>query len=250
VSGKQRLDLLLVQRGLAESRERAQAVILAGKVRVDSQRVDKPGRSVDAAARIEVEAGLRYVSRGGLKLEAALEQFAIDIKQKVCLDVGTSTGGFTDCLLQHGAARVHAVDTGAGQIAWRLRTDERVILHERTNARYLKSEDIGERVDAVVCDVSFISVTLILPALFEIAKDTADWVILVKPQFEVGRERVGSGGIVRDPEAQQWALTRVDTAMRENGFVTASIDSPILGSEGNREFLLHARRGSVAKLFS
>jgi 23S rRNA (cytidine1920-2'-O)/16S rRNA (cytidine1409-2'-O)-methyltransferase len=250
VSGKQRLDVLLVLQGLAESRERAQALILAGKVRVECQRADKPGRSVDPAARIEVEAGLRYVSRGGLKLEAALAHFAINVTGKVCLDVGTSTGGFTDCLLQHGAARVHAVDTGAGQIHWRLRTNDRVILHERTNARYLRPEDIGEPVDVIVCDVSFISVTLILPALFAIAKDTTEWVILVKPQFEVGRERVGSGGIVRDPDAQQWALDRVDVVLREKGFVTAAIDSPILGSEGNREFLLHALRIAPAKLSS
>lgn len=241
MSSKQRLDLLLLQRGLAQSRERAQALILAGKVRVDGQRADKPGRMIEQSARIEVEAGLRYVSRGGLKLEAALERFAIDVQGKICIDVGTSTGGFTDCLLQHGAARVHAVDTGAGQIDWRLRTDPCVVLHERMNARYLKPEDIGEPVSVVVCDVSFISVTLILPALLGAARDASDWVILVKPQFEVGRERVGSGGIVRDADAQQWALERVDNAMRENGFVTESMDSPILGSEGNREFLLHAR---------
>jgi 23S rRNA (cytidine1920-2'-O)/16S rRNA (cytidine1409-2'-O)-methyltransferase len=241
VNGKQRLDLLLVARGLAESRERAQALILAGKVRVDGQRADKPGRGVDLAARIDVAAGLRYVGRGGLKLEAALAFWAIDVVEKVCLDVGTSTGGFTDCLLQHGAARVHAVDTGAGQIDWRLRTDTRVILHERTNARYLRPDDIGEPLQIVVCDVSFISVTLLLPALFEVAKDAAEWVILVKPQFEVGRERVGSGGIVRDVAAQQWALERVDGVLRDSGFVTQFMDSPILGSEGNREFLLHAQ---------
>lgn len=250
MSGKQRLDVALVQRGLAESRERAQALILAGKVRVEGQRSDKPGRSVDAAARIEVEAGLRYVSRGGLKLEAALAGFAIDATQKVCLDVGTSTGGFTDCLLQHGAARVHAVDTGAGQIHWRLRTDPRVVLHERMNARYLKPADIREPVDLVVCDVSFISVTLILPALFPIAKEAGEWVVLVKPQFEVGRERVGSGGIVRDPGAQQWALEHVNEFLRNKGFVTAAMESPILGSEGNREFLLQARRIDATKLSS
>jgi 23S rRNA (cytidine1920-2'-O)/16S rRNA (cytidine1409-2'-O)-methyltransferase len=250
VSDKQRLDTLVVQRGLAESRERAQALILAGKVKVDGQRSDKPGRSVEADAQIDVEAGLRYVSRGGLKLEAALSGFGVDVAGRVCLDVGTSTGGFTDCLLQHGAARVHCVDTGAGQIDWRLRTDPRVILHERTNARYLNPADIPERVDVVVCDVSFISVTLILPALVPVAKADADWIVLVKPQFEVGRDKVGSGGIVRDPDAQQWALRRVDEALRELGFETSTMESPILGSEGNREFLLHARGAYSAKLCS
>jgi 23S rRNA (cytidine1920-2'-O)/16S rRNA (cytidine1409-2'-O)-methyltransferase len=236
------LDVALVERQLVESRERAQALILAGKVTVDGQRADKPGRSVAPASRIEVAEQLKYVSRGGWKLEAALAQFAITVENKVCMDVGTSTGGFTDCLLQQGAARVHAVDTGAGQIAWKLRTDPHVVLHENTNARHLTFDQIGELVDLIVCDVSFISVTLLLPALAPMLKPEGDWIILVKPQFEVGRDLVGAGGIVRDPAAQAAACRKVVEAVQQQGFAGAIIDSPILGAEGNREFLLHARR--------
>ena len=241
-SAKRRLDVALVERGLVESREKAQALILAGKVRVDGQRADKPGRVVGSEARIEVEQALKYVSRGGIKLEAALAYFGVNVAGKVCLDVGTSTGGFTDCLLQHGAARVHAVDTGAGQIDWRLRTDQRVILHERVNARYLQSEEIGEQVDVIACDVSFISVTLLIPALAPLLAPGGDWIILIKPQFEVGREQVGKGGIVRDPEAQRTACEKVMRALAEAGFATELMDSPITGAEGNREFLTHARK--------
>ncbi len=241
-SGNKRLDLALVDRGLVESREKAQALILAGKVRVNGQRADKPGRSVSGQARIELEQPLPYVSRGGLKLETALRAFAIRVAARVCIDVGTSTGGFTDCLLQHGAARVHAVDTGAGQIDWKLRTDARVILHERVNARHLRFEEIGELADLIVCDVSFISVTLLIPALVPLLKPGGEWIILVKPQFEVGRELVGKGGIVRDPVAQEMACAKVSAAMQEAGFLTKTIESPILGAGGNREFLLHARR--------
>jgi 23S rRNA (cytidine1920-2'-O)/16S rRNA (cytidine1409-2'-O)-methyltransferase len=232
----------LVERQLVESRERAQALILAGKVTVNGQRADKPGRPVTDEARLEVEQPLKYVSRGGLKLEAALQAFEVLVEGKVCLDVGTSTGGFTDCLLQHGAKRVHAVDTGAGQIHWRLRTDARVVLHENLNARYLTFEQIGEKVEVMVTDVSFISVTLLLPALTGLLTQDGVWIILVKPQFEVGRELVGRGGIVRDTAAQMGACARVASALRERGFVTRHIESPILGAEGNREFLMEARR--------
>lgn len=238
---KQRLDIALVERQLVESREKAQALILAGKVTVDSQKATKPGHAVDPAARIEVAEPLKYVSRGGLKLEAALAHFGIPAAGKVCLDVGTSTGGFTDCLLQHGAARVHAVDTGAGQIHWKLRTDPRVVLHERLNARFLKPQEIGERVDLLVCDVSFISVTLLIPALAPLLNPLGDWIILVKPQFEAGREFVTKGGIVRDPAGHRLACEKVSAALEFIGFTTALADSPILGTEGNREFLLHAR---------
>ena len=237
---KQRLDLLLAERGLAESREKAQALILAGKVSVDRQRSDKPGRAVSIDCQIEVEEPLRYVSRGGLKLERALDAFHLAVNGAVCLDVGTSTGGFVDCLLQHGAARVHAVDTGAGQIHWKLRTDKRVVLHERCNARYLQPEVIGELVDLLVCDVSFISVTLLIPALEPLLKADGNWIVLVKPQFEVGRERVGKGGIVRDPAAHETACHKVEIVLQSLGFATRIIDSPIAGAEGNREFLLHA----------
>ncbi len=238
---KSRLDAAIVERNLAPSREKAQALILAGKVKVDGQKADKPGRSVSALVHIEVEQPLRYVSRGGLKLEFALDQFKVSVAGRVCFDVGTSTGGFTDCLLQNGALRVHAIDTGSGQIDWKLRTDPRVVLHEGVNARYLTLDETGERADVIVCDVSFISVTLLISPLAMLLQPGGDWIILVKPQFEVGRERVGKGGIVRDPESHQFACDRVSDALEKMGFTTAITGSPILGAEGNREFLLHAR---------
>ncbi|MGI9104327.1 MAG: TlyA family RNA methyltransferase [Terriglobales bacterium] len=243
---KTRIDRLLVERGLTPSRERAQALILAGKVLVNEQKVEKPGHSVesDAAIRLLGE-DLRYVSRGGLKLEAALQHWSITVSGNTCMDVGASTGGFTDCLLQHGAARVIAVDTGYGQIDLRLRNDARVRLLEKTNARYLRPEDVGEEVDLVAMDVSFISATQVLPAVIRAAGPRlASLVVLVKPQFEVGRELVGKGGIVRDPGAQEAAVEKVRVALREQGWgSTEVIESPILGAEGNREFLLYARRG-------
>jgi 23S rRNA (cytidine1920-2'-O)/16S rRNA (cytidine1409-2'-O)-methyltransferase len=242
---KQRLDVALFERQLADSREKAQALILAGKVTVDGQKADKPGRSVTAESRIEVEQPLKYVSRGGLKLEAALDQFHVAVHDRVCLDIGTSTGGFTDCLLQHGAKRVHAVDTGAGQIAWKLRSDPRVVLHERFNARYLTIDALGEMADVITCDVSFISVTLLIPALVRLLRKEGDWIILVKPQFEVGRDLVGKGGIVRETASHQMACDKVTAALHAAGFTTESIDSPILGAEGNREFLVHARAASA-----
>ena len=243
---KKRLDLLLVEHGLVPSREKAQALILAAKVHVEGRSSLKSGQLVPVDARIEVEAAAKYVSRAGVKLEAALAYFHVKVKGKVCMDVGTSTGGFTDCLLQSGAARVHAVDTGAGQIAWRLRNDSRVVLHEHCNARYLKFEDVGEIVDFIACDVSFISVTLLVPALIPFLRAEGDWVILVKPQFEVGRELVGKGGIVRDPAAHQIAKDKVADVLRSANFEVAITDSPIFGAEGNREFLLHARRQIAA----
>src|SRR5579875_699833 len=241
LSAKRRLDVALVERGLVSTRERAQSLILAGSVFVNDQRMDKPGREIPSDAKIEIQRPLPYVSRGGLKLKAALRAFSVDVRGRVCLDIGASTGGFTDCLLQHGAARVHAVDTGAGQIDWRLRTDPRVILHENVNARYLTFEEIGERAELIACDVSFISVTLLIPALAPLLAPHGDWIILVKPQFEVGRELVGKGGIVRDASAQRAACEKVANAMHAAEFATQIIDSPILGAEGNREFLLRGR---------
>jgi 23S rRNA (cytidine1920-2'-O)/16S rRNA (cytidine1409-2'-O)-methyltransferase len=238
---KTRLDRLLVERGLAESREKAQALIMAGEVTVNSQKASKPGQSVESASALEVLARPPFVGRGGLKLAAALRHFAIDATGKVCLDIGASTGGFTDALLQTGAARVHAVDVGAGQIDWKLRADPRVALHERVNARYLEFAEIGERVDLIVCDVSFISVTLILPAAVPLLHPDGQMVILVKPQFEAGKGQVGKGGIVRDPQIHQAVCERVAMSVREYGFHTAVMESPILGAEGNKEFLLHAR---------
>lgn len=231
-----------MERQLVESRAKAQALVLAGKVTVDGQRADKPGHTVSEDARIEVERSLKYVSRGGLKLEAALGGFAVDPTGRVCLDIGTSTGGFADCLLQHGAARVHCVDTGAGQIHWKLRTDPCVILHEKVNARYLAPQEIGEQASLIVCDVSFISVTLLIPALIPVLSTNGEFVVLVKPQFEAGRQFVGKGGIVRDETGHRLACDKVIQAFAAHGFQTRLLDSPILGAEGNREFLLHAGR--------
>lgn len=237
---KLRIDQLLVDRGLADSREKAQALVLAGEVRVDGQKADKPGRAVTVDARIEVTGRLPYVSRGGVKLQAALDQFAMNVEGKVCIDVGASTGGFTDCLLQRGAQRVYAVDTGAGQIDWKLRTDPRVVLHENRNARNLKPHDIGELVDLVVCDVSFISVTLMVERFPALLKPGGEFVILIKPQFEVGKGQVGKGGIVREAPLREAACEKVKAAVEKLGYKTAIIPSPILGAEGNQEFLLHA----------
>jgi 23S rRNA (cytidine1920-2'-O)/16S rRNA (cytidine1409-2'-O)-methyltransferase len=237
---KTRLDRLIVERGLTESREKAQALVMAGEVLVNGQKAAKPGQAVAGDSRIEILARPPYVSRGGLKLAGALGHFAIDVAGQTCLDIGSSTGGFTDVLLQAGAARVHAVDVGAGQLDWKLRTDARVVLHEGINARGLRFEDIGERVDLIVCDVSFISVTLILPAAVPLLQGAGQMVILIKPQFEAGRGQVGKGGIVRDPAIHQAACERVARAVRELGFETSMMESPILGAEGNKEFLLYA----------
>jgi len=241
-----RIDKLLVQRKLTPSRERAQALVLAGRVLVNGQKVEKAGAEVDSEAEIRLLGpDLKYVSRGGLKLEGALHHWKVDVAGKICLDVGASTGGFTDCLLQHGAARVISLDTGYGQINFRLRQDARVRLLEKTNARYLKPEDIGDAVDLVVMDVSFISATLVLPAVVAAAFPAArrvnkKLIVLVKPQFEVGRERVGKGGIVRDPEAQKQAVEKVRVQLLELGCRETEVtESPILGAQGNREFLLY-----------
>jgi 23S rRNA (cytidine1920-2'-O)/16S rRNA (cytidine1409-2'-O)-methyltransferase len=246
-SSKARLDVLLAERGLAPSRERARALILAGRVLVNQQKVDKPGAAVaaDAALRMLGE-DQPYVSRGGLKLAAALAHWHIAVAGRACLDVGASTGGFTDCLLQHGAAHVTAIDTGFGQIAMKLRNDSRVRLLERTNARLLEAGSLVEppQPTLLVMDVSFISATLVLPAVVAAAPCLSEAVVLVKPQFEAGREHVGKGGIVRDAAAHERAVARVAECMRGLGWeVVETIDSPITGAEGNREFLLFARRG-------
>ena len=246
---KLRLDKLLVERGLVPSRERAQALILAGKVLVNEQKIEKSGAAVEADVNLRLLSDdLKYVGRGGLKLEKALEHWRIDLTGLTCLDVGASTGGFTDCLLQHGAALVIAVDTGYGQMNFRLRQDRRVRLLEKTNARYLTREAIGCNVDFIAMDVSFISATLVLPAVIhsvfpaiESERHGRQIVVLVKPQFEAGRTEVGKRGIVRDEGAQLAALEKVRQALLDLGArTTDSIDSPILGAEGNREFLLLA----------
>jgi len=236
-----RLDLELVERGLVESREKARALILAGQVLVDGQKIDKAGRPVGGDSRIELLSQPRYVGRGGLKLEAALDHFAIPIAGKVCLDVGASTGGFTDCLLQRGAARVYAIDVGTGQLDWRLRNDPRVVVAEQVNARYLSREQVPESIDLAVCDVSFISVTMILAAIARLLASDAEMVILVKPQFELARDQVGRGGIIRDSALHQQACRRVEEAVRRLGFRSEIIPCPVLGAEGNQEFLLYAR---------
>lgn len=245
---KIRLDKLLADRGLAVSRERAQALILAGRVLVNEQKQTKPGLSVDPESALRLLGqDMKYVSRGGPKLEAALQHWAIDLNHRDCLDVGASTGGFTDCMLQSGAASVLAVDTGWGQIAQSLRSDPRVALLERTNARKLAPDELLEKfpdrtLTFLSMDVSFISATLVLPAVLQSAPSLQEAVILVKPQFEAGREWVGKGGIVRDPEAHELAQQRVLECAKEHGAEWLQlIDSPITGAEGNREFLLYAR---------
>ena len=241
---KTRLDRAIVERGLSETRERAQALIMAGDVLVDGQKAAKAGQPVSPETTIEITAKLRYVSRGGLKLEAALKSFEINANGFVFADFGSSTGGFTDCLLQAGAARVHAIDVGTGQLDWKLRNDPRVIVHEGVNARYLERADIGESIDVAVCDVSFISATLILPAMVRVLKAGLGTgiVILVKPQFEVGKGEVGKGGIVRDPAQHEAVCAKLRTAVDELGFETQIMESPITGAEGNKEFLLYGRR--------
>jgi 23S rRNA (cytidine1920-2'-O)/16S rRNA (cytidine1409-2'-O)-methyltransferase len=246
---KSRLDKLLVERGLVPSRERAQALILAGKVLVNEQKIVKSGASVESDVNVRLLGeDLKFVSRGGLKLERALEHWHIDVTGLVCMDVGASTGGFTDCLLQRGAARVIAIDTGYGQMDFRLRQDSRVRLLEKTNARYLTREAVGEYVSFVAMDVSFISATLVLPAVVASAFPGAEarsapcrLVVLVKPQFEAGRDEVGKGGIVRDEKAHRDAVERVRQCVVQLGAkTTGTTESPITGAEGNREFLLYA----------
>jgi 23S rRNA (cytidine1920-2'-O)/16S rRNA (cytidine1409-2'-O)-methyltransferase len=246
---KMRLDLVLVERGLVPSRERARALILAGRVLVREQKIDKPGTAVAADAPIRLLGeDQAYVSRGGIKLAAALAHWQVAVTGRNCLDIGASTGGFTDCLLQHGATHVTAVDTGFGQIAMKLRNDTRVRLVERTNARLLEPQALAAEpgqpeLTLLVMDVSFISATLVLPPVLAAAPALEEAVILVKPQFEAGREHVGKGGIVRDPEAHQLAIDRVADCVRSlNWQVVETIPSPITGMEGNREFLLYARR--------
>ena len=239
---KERLDVLVVERGLAESRTKAQALILAGQVVVDDQRVDKPGTLVPVEAELRLKGEvLPYVSRGGLKLKGALERFGLDVRGKVAADIGASTGGFTDCLLQEGATRVHAIDVGYGQLHEKLRKDPRVRSRERVNARYLTEEDLPEPVDVVVIDVSFISLTQVLPAVLPFLQPGGVLVALVKPQFEVGPEKVGKGGVVKEPAFRQEAIDTISAFVREKGLtVRGVVDSPVPGPAGNVEALLVA----------
>ena len=237
-----RIDQLLVERELAESRAKAQALVLAGQVLVDEQKVDKPGRAVSPEAEVRL-LGLppKFVSRAGFKLEAALDRWAIDIAGRTCLDVGASTGGFTDCLLQRGAAKVYAIDVGTNQLHWKLRQDPRVVSREQVNARFLSAEHAPDPCAFACCDLSFISATLVLPAVVERLTPEAEMVVLAKPQFEAGKGEVGKGGIVRDEAVRQAAVERVAGALRALGFARIeTMESPILGAEGNKEFLVYA----------
>ncbi|MBA3975254.1 MAG: TlyA family rRNA (cytidine-2'-O)-methyltransferase [Candidatus Solibacter sp.] len=236
---RRRLDQLLLDRGMVESREKAKALILAGQVLVGGQRMDKAGAGVAGDAAVEVLERLPYVSRGGYKLAGALDGFGIDVTGLVCADIGASTGGFTDCLLQRGAARVHAVDVGRGQLHWKLRTDARVVVHENVNARYVEPSLLGEAAGFACCDVSFISATLIIPVIARLLAPPRRMVVLVKPQFEARREDVGKGGIVRDEAVRQAACARVQSAAAALGFETSIICSPIAGAGGNLEYLLY-----------
>lgn len=235
---KERLDKLLVLRGLAETRSKAQALILAGQVFSAQQRLDKPGLMIALDAELTLKETMPYVSRGGLKLAAALDYFKLEVADFTCLDVGASTGGFTDCLLQRGAAKVVALDVGHGQLAWKIRQDARVEAREHINARFLQPEDFADKFDLAVCDVSFISLRLILAVLPPLLKRPAQVITLIKPQFEVGREEVGKGGIVRDEAAQLRVVDEIITFAATVGLQSQGvIDSPILGQDGNREFL-------------
>ena len=249
MSRKVRLDILLVERGLQETRQRAQAVIMSGQVFVNGQRLDKPGTAVDRSAQIEIRGEtLRYVSRGGLKLEKAMALWPIALENAVCMDVGASTGGFTDCMLQNGAKKVYAVDVGYGQLAWKLRSDERVVCLERTNARYLSHELIPEEPDFSSVDVSFISLKLILPAIAGVLRDGGQAVCLVKPQFEAGREKVGKKGVVRDSAVHREVLENFLDHAGESGFTVLDLTfSPIQGPEGNIEYLGWLEKGPGAE---
>ena len=243
-SDKIRLDQLLAQRGLAESREKAKAVIMAGLVEVESVKVDKPGRLITTSASVSLKKPFSpYVSRGGLKLEKALRHFSIDVGGQILMDVGASTGGFTDCLLQHGAKAVISIDVGYGQLDWNLRQDPRVKVLEKTNVRYMKQEDIEGPVDGAVIDVSFISLRLVVPPVSNLLKDNAFIVALIKPQFEVGKGQVGKGGVVRDKKLHNEVIDTLETFFESNGWtVQGHTPSPILGTKGNHEFLIYVKR--------
>lgn len=241
---KKRLDVMLVEQGLAESREKAKAIIMSGIVYVDGEKEDKAGSTFAETASIEVRGKtLKYVSRGGLKLEKAMQVFPIELEGKVCMDVGASTGGFTDCMLQNGAVKVYSVDVGYGQLAWKLREDERVICMEKTNIRYVKPEDIDDKIEFASVDVSFISLSKVLPPLRNLLKEDAEVVCLIKPQFEAGREKVGKKGVVRDKSVHVEVIENVSCFALTSGFEILGLDfSPVKGPEGNIEYLIHLRK--------
>ncbi len=249
---KQRLDILVTERGLAPSREKAKALIMAGSIFVDGQREDKAGDMFADTVNIELKGEkLRYVSRGGLKLEKAMQSFPIELDGKVCMDIGASTGGFTDCMLQNGASKVFAVDVGYGQLAYQLRTDDRVVCMEKTNIRYVTPEDIGQEIDFASCDVSFISLGKVLPAAHELLKSDGEMVCLIKPQFEAGREQVGKKGVVRDPKVHTQVVEKVTQEALALGFSVLDLSySPVKGPEGNIEYLVHLKKSAEPALVS
>ena len=248
---KKRLDVLLFEKGLAPSRERAQRLIMAGSVYVNEQKSDKPGTAVPCDAKIEVRgADIPFVSRGGLKLNKAVERFGLTLDGVTAMDIGASTGGFTDCMLQNGAKRVYAVDVGYGQLAWKLRTDERVVNLERTNIRYVTPGQLGERLDFASVDVSFISLRLVLPVLMELLKEGGEAVCLIKPQFEAGKGKVGKKGVVREPEIHLEVIEAVTAVARSLGFSLLHLDfSPVRGPEGNIEYLMHLKKDGKGGCF-
>ena len=245
---KKRLDVLLVEQGLADSREKAKAIIMSGIVYVDNNKEDKAGTTFDETAKIEVRGNtLKYVSRGGLKLEKAMDHFGVELAGKVCMDVGASTGGFTDCMLQNGAVKVYSVDVGHGQLAWKLRNDERVVCMEKTNIRYVTPEDIDDKIEFASIDVSFISLTKVLPAVKELLTDSGEIVCLIKPQFEAGREKVGKKGVVREKSTHLEVIQMVMAYAAEIGFEIRNLEfSPIKGPEGNIEYLLYLHKPEQA----
>ena len=244
---KKRIDILVCEKGLAESREKAKALIMAGLVYVNNQKFDKPGDTVNEESEIEVRGkGLRYVSRGGLKLEKAVESFHLVLQDLICMDVGASTGGFTDCMLQNGAAKVYSVDVGYGQLAWNLRTDERVINLERTNARYLTQDQVPDSIGFCSVDVSFISLSLILPSIRPLMGENGCAVCLIKPQFEAGREKVGKKGVVRDHKVHEEVIEKIQDFALNNGFSVLGLTfSPVKGPEGNIEYLIYLQKSDM-----
>ncbi len=247
---KTRLDVYLTENGLVASREKARAVIMAGEVYVNEQKADKAGQKVSETDAVEVRAdSLRYVSRGGLKLEKAMTAFPISLQDAVCMDIGASTGGFTDCMLQNGAAKVYSIDVGYGQLAWSLRTDERVVNLERTNIRYVTENEVPEPIDFASVDVSFISLKLVLPVAYERLRDGGEMACLIKPQFEAGREKVGKGGVVRDKETHREVIENVISFTKEMGFSVLGLDfSPVKGPKGNIEYLLYIAKSDTESI--
>lgn len=248
---KKRLDVLVTERGITDSREKAKAVIMAGEIYVNNQKADKAGQSYEEDVNIEFRGKkLKYVSRGGLKLEKAIKEFDIDLKDKITMDIGASTGGFTDCMLQNGARKVYSIDVGYGQLAWKLRTDERVINLERTNMRNVTQEQVPDKIDFFSIDVSFISLKLLLPVAYELLADNAEAVCLIKPQFEAGRGKVGKKGVVRDPDVHIEVVETIYNFCLNNGYSVYGLDfSPIKGPEGNIEYLIYLKKSDSPESF-